>query len=79
MNFMQAFGIARGGPRDCTVGASDPVRGGPYGGLAYSIIGTGTVYTESGRFKEVGRLEHTLMFVALGQQLQLQATQDLPW
>lgn len=73
----QTLGVTDGGPVACSPGTGAPISGGPYGGLAYSIAGTATVSTESGKFEEVGRVEFTPFFVAVGQKLK--ATQDLPW
>lgn len=74
---MQALNATSGGPVDCNPLDAAPIRGGPYGGFAFTIGGNAHITSRSGKMAEVGRLEYTTFFLAVGQQVQ--ASRELPY
>lgn len=74
---LQALNATNSGPLDCNPEFAAPIRGGPYGGFAFTMRGNAQITSRSGRVAEVGRLEYTPFFLAVAQQMQ--ASRELPY
>jgi hypothetical protein len=74
---MQVLNVTKGGPVNCNPYFKAPISGGPYSGFAFTIRGNADITSRSGKVAEVGRLDYTPFFLAVGQGLQ--TTPELPF